>query len=318
MKTTRFERAIFLSWYCSLGDCKFCFMSTQKGKIKQPTKAKRSPSSILAEVLICKKLGWEIEFISVGYGSFDFEELLRYLQAIKKLWGKKLWLNIGYLNEEQIKKLKPLVKGVSVSIETVNWKLRKELCPSKPMEPMIQTLRLCDQYGLKKSITLILGLGEKQTDFQELKKFIAEYKLDQITFYRLKAQKGTIFVGRKELETEDYLYWVRQTKKEFPKMKIVVGSWMDHLQEISSLLKAGADSITKFPSLKWFGTKYAQQIEEECRKAGRKFQGSLTKLPQIDWQKEVEQVGLNEKVLVKTLEYLKLMSKAKNKALLGK
>lgn len=287
-------------------------MSTQKGKIKHPSKAKRSLSSVLAEVLICKKMGWEIEFISVGYGSFDFSELLRYLQAIRKLWGKKLWLNIGYLNEEQIKKLKPLVKGVSVSIETVNWKIRKELCPSKPMGPMIETLRLCDQYGLKKSMTLILGLGEKRTDFQELKRFIAEYGLDQITFYRLKAQKGTIFEGKEELKTEDYLYWIKKTREEFSKIKIVVGSWLGHFSEIHLLLEAGADTVTKFPSIRMFGTKYAQQIEEECSKAGRKFQGSLTKLPQADWKKEIEKAGLTEKAMRKVLQYEKKMERAKH------
>ena len=30
------ERAIFLSWWCDKGDCAFCYMSTQKEKIKDP------------------------------------------------------------------------------------------------------------------------------------------------------------------------------------------------------------------------------------------------------------------------------------------
>ena len=36
------ERAIFLSWWCDKGDCAFCYMSTQKNKIKDPRKAKRN------------------------------------------------------------------------------------------------------------------------------------------------------------------------------------------------------------------------------------------------------------------------------------
>ena len=35
------ERAIFLSWWCDKGDCAFCYMSTQKDKIKDPKKARR-------------------------------------------------------------------------------------------------------------------------------------------------------------------------------------------------------------------------------------------------------------------------------------
>ena len=75
-KTTWFERAIFLSWYCAKGDCKFCYMSTQKKLIKDPKKARRSFESILAEVFLCKKLGWKIEFLSGGYESFSRQELL--------------------------------------------------------------------------------------------------------------------------------------------------------------------------------------------------------------------------------------------------
>ena len=42
------ERAVFLSWWCDKGDCKLCYMSTQKNKIKDPTKAKRRVNNILA------------------------------------------------------------------------------------------------------------------------------------------------------------------------------------------------------------------------------------------------------------------------------
>ena len=35
-KTTFFERAIFFSWGCTIGDCTFCYMSTQPSD-KKPT-----------------------------------------------------------------------------------------------------------------------------------------------------------------------------------------------------------------------------------------------------------------------------------------
>lgn len=308
-KTTQFKRAVFLSWYCKLGDCKFCYMSTQKNKIKHPKKARRTLDSILAEIIICKKFGWGLEFVSVGYGAFDFKELLKYLKAIKTLHGKKIWLNIGYLNEKQIKLLKPLIEGVSFSIETTNWKLRKAVCPSKHMKPMRETLELCDKHKLKKSMTIILGLGEKNEDFEELKKFVKKYKIDRITFYRLKPQKGTVFESKKPLKTENYVHWIKKTRKAFPKLEIIVGSWLRHLNEIHLLLKAGADSITKFPSIKSFGTKYAQEIERQAALAKRKFQGTLTKLPKIDWEKEVKKHDLNETVLRKVLEYVGVMKK---------
>ena len=54
------ERAIFLSWWCDKGDCAFCYMSTQKDKIKDPTKARRNVHNIYAEAEMCKRLNWNI------------------------------------------------------------------------------------------------------------------------------------------------------------------------------------------------------------------------------------------------------------------
>ena len=44
---TWYGRCIFLSWYCSLGDCTFCFRTTQKHQIKHPKGSKRSMGSVL-------------------------------------------------------------------------------------------------------------------------------------------------------------------------------------------------------------------------------------------------------------------------------
>ena len=69
------ERAVFLSWWCDKGDCAFCYMSTQKDKIKDPRKARRNVSNIYAEAEMCKRLDWNIEFLSGGYESFTTQEI---------------------------------------------------------------------------------------------------------------------------------------------------------------------------------------------------------------------------------------------------
>ena len=69
------ERAIFLSWWCDKGDCLFCYMSSQKPKIKEPQKARRNINSILAEAELCRRTDWKIEFLSGGYGSFSTKEI---------------------------------------------------------------------------------------------------------------------------------------------------------------------------------------------------------------------------------------------------
>ena len=87
MKKIHFERAIFISWYCSIGDCAYCYMSTQKKRISDPKKAKRTTASILAEAYLCKKLGWKIGFLSAGYGSYTPESIL---DLCKKIYEIKL------------------------------------------------------------------------------------------------------------------------------------------------------------------------------------------------------------------------------------
>ena len=81
-------------------------MSTQKNRIKNPKLARRTKESVLAEVLLCKKIGWNIEFLSGGYESYDFDELVVLIKTIKHVYGKKLWLNLGVLNGAQVYLLK--------------------------------------------------------------------------------------------------------------------------------------------------------------------------------------------------------------------
>ena len=58
---TCFERAVFFSWGCTIGDCTFCYMSTQP-KDKPPKETRRSEESILAEFILCKNLGDRFRF----------------------------------------------------------------------------------------------------------------------------------------------------------------------------------------------------------------------------------------------------------------
>ncbi|MBW2999762.1 radical SAM protein [Candidatus Woesearchaeota archaeon] len=307
---THFERAIFLSWYCSKGDCAFCYMSTQKDKIKNPHEARRSFSSVLAEAFICRKLGWGIEFLSGGYDSFSMDEIIDLVQKINIVYGSKQWLNIGVLSLEELGKLKPFIAGVSGAVECVNWNLREKLCPSKPVEEINQMFSDCEKLGIKKSVTVIIGLGESLDDVQNLIDYVKKYNINRLTFYALNPHEGTVF--KKGPESDYYAQWISTVRKEFPKLEIIAGSWVDRLSEISLLLESGANAITKFPSIKLFGTKFAKQIEEEVEKAGFKFEGSMTKLPEIDLA-EIDNFGfekdLTEKIKGKVKDYLEKMRK---------
>jgi len=311
MKTTCFERAIFLSWYCSKRDCAFCYLSSKPNIKPDPIKDRRSLASIFAEAIICKACGWKIEFLSGGCDTYNDKELLNIIKTIHKITKQKQWLNVGILNEKQLTLFKPYIEGVCGTVECITPKLRDKICPSKPLKEIEQMFSIADKLKLKKTITIIIGLGESTRDFQHLKNFIKKWKLDKITFYRLKPQKGTIFENKKGPETDYYIEWIKKTRESFPNIEIVAGSWLTHLDEIHLLLEAGADSITKFPSIRKFNTKYAKTIEAEAKKANRKFQGTLTKIPKINIDKELNKLNLNEtlkdKIKIYINKYLKRM-----------
>lgn len=313
---TCFERAVFFSWACRLKECcKYCYMSTLPAE-KRTAEKVRSFASLLAETILTKELGWDYGFLSGGIGVFDDDKILELLELTTKIMKEKVWINIGILNEQQLKKFKPYIKGVVGTIEVLDPKLHKEICPSKPIKPVVEMFKKSSMLGLKNAMTLITGLGETISDFKLLEKFIKENNIQKIHIYGLNPQKGTIFENNPGPSAEYQAEWIARTRIAFPQIDIQAGIWTNRTDRVALLLKAGANSISKFPALKLFGTKPCQEIEQQAKMAGRKFRGTLTKLPNINWNKKVERLNLNEELELQTkkklAEYLKGMQKEKN------
>lgn len=308
LRETCFERAIFFSWYCETADCKFCYMSVGTHK----KIARRRFASILAEVFLSDKLGWHLGFISGGHNAYttvEFKDLLRNIYEIHK---DKIWVNIGPLNEDEIKSFLPYIKGVVGSIETININLHDDVCPSKPIKPFEDMFKIADKYKLEKAMTIILGLGETIEDYNLLRNFIKKYKISKIHFYALNPQKNTSFENIAGITKEYHAKWIKKTREDFPEMDIQAGIWLDKVDNVSYLLKAGANSISKFPAIKYFNSKYAKKIEEEAKKAGRIFKGTLTKFPRININ-EIDKFkidnDLKKKIKIKLDNYLIKMKK---------
>ena len=175
------------------------------------------------------------------------------------------------------------------------------------LEEIEKVYALCDKHDLKKAMTLIIGLGETIDDFESLKKFIKKNGVSRITFYSLNPQEGTIF--RESPKIDYYTEWIAKTRIAFPGLEMIAGAWIDKAEYFSQLLKAGANSITKIPALKAFGNERMRLIEKTISSSGRKFVGSLTKLPEVDWNSEIEKLDVNTKtkkiVEEKLNQYLK-------------
>ncbi len=272
-KEVHLERALFLSWFCSIGDCKFCYMSTQKERIKDPKRARRSIYSILAETEICRRIGMDIEFLSSGYGAYTVEEINEIADMVSYVYGDKLFLNVGIID---VYSLTDSVEGIVGSVETINPKLHKKLCPSKPIEPIEKMLKEAKNVGLKTCITVILGIGERPEDLALLFDFIERNEIDKVVFYTLLPHERTIFADKPTTPSIYMAKTIALTRLNFPKLWITAGTWLTELANIGVLLLSGANAITKYPLFKIFGNRFGKKVEEEIKSANRIPTATLT------------------------------------------
>jgi|ETNmetMinimDraft_2_1059921.scaffolds.fasta_scaffold00473_12 biotin synthase-like enzyme len=283
-------RCIFLSWYCSIADCDFCYRSVIKHKQGNPKKAKRSMGSVLLEALFSKTFDWPLEFITGGLGIMPFPELVEHIKAISDVYGSKVWLNLGGFSEEQIEELRPYVEGVCGSMETLHPKLHDETCPSKPIKPFSDMFKKLK--GFRKSIAVIVGLGDSYSDIHYLLDFIKEHELDRITMYPLKPVRGTRYTTGPS--TDEFLKWMSRVRVEFPKIEIVAGTNLRRAEESGLYMKAGANGITKFPLLKEFGNESSIAVKKLIEDAGREFVGNITEQVDVDWEKEINALPISD------------------------
>ncbi len=308
--TTCFERAIFFSWGCTIGDCGFCYMSTQP-QDKPPRETKRSTESILAEFILARNLGWDIGFFTGGIGVFTPTELEFMLQAATEIVGEKMWLSVGPLPKPLLQRYLPYIKGVVGSTETINPQLHKIVCPSKPLEPYERMFIAAKELGLRRAMTFIVGMGETKQDLPLLINFITKYSIDKIHIYSLIPQEGTMFEQASIPGAEEQAWWIAQLRIAFPTLDIQAGIWEDRVEYLPLLLKAGANSLSKFRATALFGSRQAAELERQVGLADRIFQGTLTIVPEIDWENEVAVLSLpqelKERIQYKLYQYLSKM-----------
>jgi biotin synthase-like enzyme len=255
-------------------------MSSQKPLITDPRKARRKIESILAESEIVNRMGWNIEFLSGGYGSFETGEIKQIAQNIHKITGKKVWLNIGITMDLDL--YGEEIMGITGAVEVAEPDLHQKICPSKPLEDIIEMIDLASDFGYKKAITIILGLGETTDDLEYLFRLIKDHKIDRVIFYSLNPHKNTPYANTPPPASMYYASVVAATRIQFPDLEIITGTWIDNLANIGPLILAGANGLTKFPLFSMFGTRHGKRVENEVLWTGRHLKGTFTDFNQLE------------------------------------
>jgi biotin synthase-like enzyme len=313
-KETFFERSVFINWTCGIADCKYCYLSTQPKSDKQ---ALRSPASILAEILVCKAMGWRIGYLTGGLRVESSEYMTNLLENVEKVLGHKTWMNFGPYTHKEVQSFKPYVGGMGSAIESFDEELHNYICPSKPLKALKRFLGYLQEEEMGKLITIILGIGEKKSDLDEVIKEIEHYGIDTVQLCFLKPQENTVFAEVPAPDPEYMCWWIAKLRIAFPKLKIKIALVRERMGDTQRYLEAGANGFSRFMVFKDFNSSYAKELEAGCIAAGRELEGHFTTLPEFDVDAAVDKLDLEEKlkevVRLKAKQYWKKLEKLEKK-----
>ena len=314
--TTYFERSIFINWTCAIADCKYCFLSTKpKHDPKEKPTAIRSPASILAEVLVCKAMDWKVGYITGGLRVESTAYLIDLITKINQITDEKIMMNFGPYAKSEIVKLKPHISGMGSAIESFDEELHNFICPSKPLKSLMKFLENLQEEGLQKLITIILGIGERKEEVEIVIEKIKEYDIEKVQLCFLKPQENTVFNEVPPPDPDYMAWWIARIRIACPEVQIKVALVQERTQDVELYLRAGANGFSRFMVFLDFNSQYAQELEEGCRKAGRKLEGKFTELSDVDVQRLVEDLPFDEelkkKILPKAKQYFRKLEKRK-------
>ncbi|MFT4326281.1 MAG: radical SAM protein [Candidatus Woesearchaeota archaeon] len=305
-----FERSVFINWTCAIADCKYCYLST---KPRLQKNALRSQESILAEIVLCKALGYKIGYLTGGLRVEPNEYMVSLLENCSIAAGHKVRMNFGPYTKKEIETFEPHVSGIGSAIESFDEELHNFICPSKPLKSLMNMLNTCKEKHIPTFITIILGMGEKKSDIEEVIAKVKEYTISMVQLCFLKPQEHTVFEEVPAPDTNYMAWWIAKLRIACPKIIIKIALVEERMHEMSLLLKAGANCFSRFMIFKEFNTEFSRAIETECLNAGRILRGNFSEVPDIDAKSLVKDLSfddtLKEKILEKLEQYISKLEK---------
>jgi biotin synthase-like enzyme len=296
-----FERSVFINWTCAIADCKYCYLSTKPKNDKQ---ALRSPESILAEMIFCKAMGYTIGYITGGLRVEPNEYMKNLLTNAEKVIGYKVRMNFGPYMKSEIEAFGPLTAGIGSAVESFDESLHNYICPSKPLKSLMSMLKICKEKEIPTFITIILGMGEKQSDIEEVITKVKELHISMVQLCFLKPQENTVFSDVPPPDTKYMAWWTAKLRIACPAIIIKIALVEERVHEISVLLEAGANCFSRFMIFKEFGTKFTDAIISESKKANRTLIGEFNEVPELDCTELVDKTSLDAEMKAKVLPKL--------------
>ena len=174
-------------------DCTFCgqsaFFDTGIETYQLPP-----PEEVVVKAQQAKEQGAESYCLVAAWrepSPKDFEKVCTIIDQINKKVGISVECSLGFLTQEQARKLKELkVKRYNHNLETAKSKF-PEICTTHTYEDRLETLGIARDAGLELCTGGIIGLGETREQRLELTLELARLIPEEVTINILVAMPGT-------------------------------------------------------------------------------------------------------------------------------
>lgn len=245
-------------------DCSFCgqsaFFDTGIESYQLPT-----PAEVVTKAQKAKDEGAESYCLVAAWrepSPKDFDKVCTIIEQVNIKVGISVECSLGFLNENQAKKLKELhVKRYNHNLETAKSKFA-EICTTHTYEDRIKTLQIARDAGLELCTGGIIGLGETQKQRLELVLALAAIYPEEITINILVPIPGTPLELQTPLEKSEIIRMFSVIRFLLPESVIKISGGRETNLEDSGeeLLQSGANGIITSGYLTLRGNKADQDI----------------------------------------------------------
>jgi biotin synthase len=228
-------------------DCSFCgqsaFFDTGIDSYQLPT-----PEEVVTRAQKAKEEGAESYCLVAAWREptpKDFDKVCNIIQQVNDLVGISVECSLGFLTEQQARKLKELhVKRYNHNLETAKSKF-SEICTTHTYEDRMKTLRIARDAGLELCTGGIIGLGETRQQRLELVLELAAIYPEEVTINILVPVPGTPLELQTPLENSEIVRMFSVIRFLLPESVIKISGGRETNLDDSGeeLLQSGANGI---------------------------------------------------------------------------
>jgi len=252
-------------------DCTFCgqsaFFDTGIESYQLPT-----PEDVVSKAQKAKDEGAESYCLVAAWrepSKTDFEKVCKIITEINDKVGISVECSLGFLTQEQAKKLKELkVKRYNHNLETAKSKF-PEICTTHTYEDRLKTLGIARDAGLELCTGGIIGLGETREQRLELTLELARLYPEEVTINILVPVPGTPLELQADLPNSEIVRMFSVIRFLLPESVIKISGGRETSLDDSGeeLLQSGANGIITAGYLTMGGNE-AEKDKEMIEKIG--------------------------------------------------